>query len=139
VKFTTSGQDMQGRAAAPRIGPVASVDVVDPMDSAAQFIEPAAPLLAVLTDSRPRCALGGDGMMVSPKGGGRRGRQFRAPSTVCSGPRKSSSSASRGRCARALSGIWNTGAIHFDRVVYMTDPRFPRCGSPTCGAGGQST
>jgi peptide/nickel transport system substrate-binding protein len=112
VKFNLERhKNMPGSSRRAELGPVESVDVVDPQTVRLNLSAPAAPLLAVLTDRA--------GMMVSPKAAQAAGDKFGAK-PVCSGPFRFVERIAQDRIVlERYPGYWNKGEIHFERIVYL--------------------
>ena len=103
---TMAGSNRRGE-----LGPVATVDVVDPLTVKLNLSTPFAPLVSMLTDR--------SGMMVSPKAAQAAGAQFGAK-PVCSGPFKFVERIAQDRIVlERFPNYWNKGQIFFDRVVYQ--------------------
>ena len=129
VKFNLERhKTMPGSNRRGELAPVASVDVVDPIDRAAQPV--GAVLAAARGARRPRRH---DGVAEGGAGGRRRSS---APSR-CAPGRSSSSSASRrtASCSSATPSYWNKGQIHFDQHRLHCRSSTRRCASPTCKLG----
>jgi peptide/nickel transport system substrate-binding protein len=112
VKFNLERhKNLPGSSRRAELGPVASVDVVDPQTVRLNLSAPAAPLLAVLTDRA--------GMMVSPKAAQAAGDKF-AAKPVCSGPFRFVERVAQDRIVlERYPGYWNKGEVHFERVIYL--------------------
>ena len=96
------------------LGPVATVDVLDPMTVRLNLSAPFAPLLATLSDRA--------GMMVSPKAAQAAGDKFGAK-PVCSGPFKFVDRVAQDRITlERYDGYWNKGAVNFSKVIYTPIP-----------------
>ena len=103
---TMAGSNRRGE-----LGPVATVDVVDPLTVKLNLSTPFAPLVSMLTDR--------SGMMVSPKAAQAAGAQFGAK-PVCSGPFKFVERIAQDRIVlERFPNYWNKGQIFFDRLVYQ--------------------
>src|SRR5436853_2786330 len=112
VKFSLERhKNMAGSNRRGDLAPVASVDVVDVHTVRLNLSAPFAPLLAVLTDRA--------GMIVSPKAAQAAGDKFGAR-PVCAGPFRFVERVAQDRIVlERFPEYWNTGAIHFDRIVYL--------------------
>jgi peptide/nickel transport system substrate-binding protein len=98
------------------LGPVSSIDVVDPMTVRFNLSQPYAPLLGVLTDRA--------GMMVSPKAAQELGPKF-GSAPVCSGPYRFVERVQQGRIVlRKFEQYYDAAAFPADGVTYtpMPDP-----------------
>ena len=96
------------------LGPVATVDVLDPMTVRLNLSAPFAPLLATLSDRA--------GMMVSPKAAQAAGDKFGAK-PVCSGPFKFVDRVAQDRITlERYDGYWNKAAVNFGKVIYTPIP-----------------
>jgi peptide/nickel transport system substrate-binding protein len=96
------------------LGPVASVDVVDPYTVRLNLSAPSSPVLAQLTDRA--------GMMVSPKAALAAGGRF-GSRPVCAGPFKFVEWVAQDRVVlERYPQYWNKEAIHFDKVIYRPIP-----------------
>ena len=103
---TLAGSNRRGE-----LGPVATIDIVDPLTVRLNLSTPFAPLVSMLTDR--------SGMMVSPKAAQAAGAQFGAK-PVCSGPFKFVERIAQDRIVlERFPNYWNKGQIFFDRVVYQ--------------------
>jgi peptide/nickel transport system substrate-binding protein len=93
---------------------VSSVEVVDPHTVRLLLSQPYAPLIAVLSDRA--------GMMVSMKAADAMGKDFYTK-PVCSGPFKFVERVAQDHItADRYPGYWNSGAIHFDQVIFRPTP-----------------
>ena len=96
------------------LGPVASVEVVDPLTVRLHLSTPYAPLLAVLADR--------GGMMMSPAAIAKAGEDV-ALHPVCAGPFSFTERVAQDRIVLdRFPGYWNAAAIHLDRIVFRPIP-----------------
>ncbi len=96
------------------LGPVRSVDVVDPLTVRFNLSQPYAPLLGVLSDRA--------GMMVSPKAAEEMGTKF-TNNPVCSGPYRFVERVQQGRIVlRKFDQYWDASAYKLDSVTYVPIP-----------------
>jgi peptide/nickel transport system substrate-binding protein len=96
------------------LGPVTSVDIVDPMTVRLNLSAPFSPLLATLSDRA--------GMMVSPKAAKAEGERF-GSKPVCSGPFKFVDRVAQDRITlERYEGYWNKANVHFAKLTYIPIP-----------------
>ena len=115
VKFNIERhKTMPGSNRRGELGPVTSVDVVDPMTVRLNLSAPFTPLLAILSDRA--------GMMVSPKAAQAAGDKF-GLKPVCSGAFKFVERVAQDRITlERYDGYWNKAAINFAKVTYTPIP-----------------
>src|SRR5215469_16137162 len=96
------------------VASIQSIDVVDPLTVTLNLKVPDATLLAQLTDRA--------GIMLSPKAVREAGDAF-GLHPVCAGPFSFVERVPQDRMVlRRFDGYWNTGAVHFERVIYLPIP-----------------
>jgi peptide/nickel transport system substrate-binding protein len=115
VKFNLERhKNLAGSNRRGELGPVTSIDVIDPSTVRLNLSAPFTPLLAQLTDRA--------GMMVSPKAATAAGDKF-GSHPVCSGPFKFAERVAQDRIVlEKFPNYWNKEAIHFDKVIYTPIP-----------------
>jgi peptide/nickel transport system substrate-binding protein len=113
VKYTlTRDLTMKGSMRAGEIGPIQSIEVVDPLTVRLVLKAPASPLLAQLSDRA--------GIMISPKAAEALGPANFGTHPVCAGPYAFESRTAQDRIVlRRFPGHWNAAAFHFDQVIYL--------------------
>ncbi len=90
------------------------VEVADPMTVRLVLKTPSSALLSLLTDR--------SGMTVAPKAAEAAGKDF-SLHPVCTGPFSFTERVAQDRIVLdRYKGYWNAGAIHFDKVIYLTMP-----------------
>jgi peptide/nickel transport system substrate-binding protein len=96
------------------LGPLSSVEVIDPQTVRLHLSKPYAPLVAVLSDRA--------GMMLSPKAMLRLGPDIENE-LPCAGPFKLTQRVAQDRIVvDRFPGYWNAPAIGIDRIVYQPMP-----------------
>ena len=96
------------------VGSIESIDVIDPLTVRLNLKAPAAELLAQLTDRA--------GIMISPKAAEANGEKY-GLHPVCAGPFTFESRVAQDRIVlRRFPGYWDAPSIHFDQVIYLTNP-----------------
>jgi peptide/nickel transport system substrate-binding protein len=105
---------MAGSVRKGELGPVTSVEVVDPLTVRLHVSAPSAPLLAVLADR--------SGMMLSPTAIVAQGDKI-ALHPVCAGPYAFTERVAQDHITLdRFAGYWNAKAVMIDRVVYRPIP-----------------
>ena len=105
----------RARSAAERVrkgevGPIASVDVLDPLTLRIQLKQPYAPLVAVLADRA--------GMPISPKALARLGAEV-GSAPACAGPFRLGERVAQDHITlERFPAYWDAGRIKLDRIVY---------------------
>ena len=96
------------------LGPLSSVEVIDPRTVRLHLARPYAPLVAVLSDRA--------GMMLAPQAMARLGPNI-ANELPCAGPFKLTERVAQDRIVvDRFPGYWNAPAIKLDRIVYQPIP-----------------
>jgi peptide/nickel transport system substrate-binding protein len=105
---------MQASFRRAEISAIDHVEVVDPMTVRLVLKAPSSPLLSLLTDRA--------GMIVAPKAAEAAGKDF-GLHPVCTGPFKFTERVAQDRIVLdRYPGYWDSGKIHFDRVIYQPMP-----------------
>jgi peptide/nickel transport system substrate-binding protein len=112
VKFNLErDKNLPGSSRKGELGPLESVQVVDPLTVKLVLSSPFAPLLSILADRA--------GMMVSPKAAKAHPTDF-GSNPVCSGPFKFKERVAQDHIVlERYDGYWDKSAIHFDKVIYQ--------------------
>jgi peptide/nickel transport system substrate-binding protein len=115
VKFSLERHlSMPGSTRKSELGPVAGVEIVDPLTVRLDLSAPFAPLVAALSDR--------SGMIVSPKAAQRLGDKF-STAPVCAGPFRFVERVQQDRIVvERFPEYWNAGAVHLDRVSFLPIP-----------------
>ena len=113
VKYAlTRHLTLKGSMRAGEIGPIQSIEVIDPLTVRLVLKAPASPLLAQLADRA--------GIMISPRAAEALGPANFATHPVCAGPYAFDSRTAQDRIVlRRFPAHWNAAAFHFDQVVYL--------------------
>ena len=113
VKYTlTRDLTLKGSMRAGEIGPIAAIEVIDPLTVRLVLKAPASPLLAQLADRA--------GIMISPRAAEALGPANFATHPVCAGPYAFDSRTAQDRIVlRRFPAHWNASGFHFDQVVYL--------------------
>lgn len=117
VKFNIErNKTIEGTFRRPELGPIESVDVVDPLTVRLNLSAPSAPMVSVFADR--------SGMMVSPKAAEKLGTDF-GSAPVCAGPFKFVSRVPQGQIVfEKFEDYWDVANVHIDRVemTAVNDP-----------------
>jgi peptide/nickel transport system substrate-binding protein len=113
VKYTlTRDLTLKGSMRAGEIGPIAAIEVIDPLTVRLVLKAPASPLLAQLADRA--------GIMISPRAAETLGAANFATHPVCAGPYAFDSRTAQDRIVlRRFPAHWNASEFHFDQVIYL--------------------
>ncbi len=104
---------MEGSFRRPEINQIDHIEIVDPLTIRIVLKSPSSPFMAPLTDRA--------GMILAPAAA-KEGKGFAAHPS-CSGPFKFSERVEQDHITlERFPQYWNSSAIHFDRVIYMTMP-----------------
>jgi len=96
------------------LGPLTSVEVVDPHTVRLRLSKPYAPLVAVLSDRA--------GMMLAPQAMARLGPNI-ANELPCAGPFKLTERVAQDRIVvDRFAGYWNAASVALDRIIYQPIP-----------------
>ncbi len=96
------------------LGPLTSIEVIDPHTVRLRLSKPYAPLVAVLSDRA--------GMMLAPQAMARLGARI-ADELPCAGPFKLTERVAQDRIVvERFPGYWNAPAVSLDRIVYQPIP-----------------
>ncbi len=96
------------------LGPLTSIEVMDPRTIRLRLSKPYAPLVAVLSDRA--------GMMLAPQAMARLGPKI-ADELPCAGPFKLTERVAQDRIVvDRFPGYWNASAVSLDRIVYQPIP-----------------
>jgi peptide/nickel transport system substrate-binding protein len=102
---------MKGSFRKPELGPLESVEVVDPLTIKLHLKQPFSPLLAQLTDRA--------GMMVAPKAAEAAGDKF-GQHPVCAGPYKFVERVQQDRIVvEKFADYWNKDNVFVDKITYL--------------------
>jgi peptide/nickel transport system substrate-binding protein len=104
---------MEGSFRRPEINQMDHIEIVDPLAVRVVLKSPSAPFVAQLTDRA--------GMILAPEAA-KEGREY-GNHPVCSGPFRFVERVPQDHVTlERFPGYWNAGAIHVDRVIYLTMP-----------------